>query len=202
MGRGRTKMAAVKRKTAHALDTGGRLGKMDSQTNLDQVQAHSKREMSDQALSNFGRTMMKRLVTLFMATALVISFGTRAQADSAGDKLASQIEEHVQQALKPLCTSKQAVNATKFERLAVTGTWTDVWPDGRGGHKTLAVRGRILERSRCGGAGKARGGAPAEGRRALLPRWSHRASDRPTALGRPRRGNPPEAECEHLHGAK
>ena len=86
---------------------------------------------------------MKRLVTLFMVSMLAFSFGTRVRADSAGDKLASQIEQRVQQALKALFMPKQLRSVTDFERLIVTGTWTELWPDGRGGQKTLAVKGRI-----------------------------------------------------------
>jgi hypothetical protein len=86
---------------------------------------------------------MKRLVTLFIVSMLAFSLGTRGRADTAGDKLASQIEQRVQQALKPLFMPKQAANVTNFERLTVMGNWTETWPNARGGHKTLAVRGRI-----------------------------------------------------------
>ena len=62
---------------------------------------------------------------------------------SVADELAAGIDRHVQQALRAVLAPRQLLSVSEFERLVVTGSWSELWPDGHGGEKTLAVTGRI-----------------------------------------------------------
>ena len=63
------------------------------------------------------------------------------------DQLAGQIATHVQQAL-PLATSPgQSPSVVEYEPLAVTESWTEVWPDADGKEATRSVQGRIWNAS-------------------------------------------------------
>jgi hypothetical protein len=86
---------------------------------------------------------MKQFFTVFAACVLAGGLAACAPADSTGDGLASTIDHRVGQAVKPLLTRDKAVSVADFEGLVSNGSWTEAWPDGRGGQMTVPVQGKI-----------------------------------------------------------
>ena len=99
------------------------------------------------------------VAAVFMAALVAMAFGNPPAAPaeshpfpgrqsslkhaSAAGELAAGIDRHVQQALGPLLSPRQLPSVTEFERLVVSGTWTETWPDARGGDTIRTVKGRI-----------------------------------------------------------
>ena len=87
---------------------------------------------------------MKQIVMTFAAC--VLAAGLRRgvpPADSTGDGLAVAIDHRVQQAVKPLLAQEKGARVADFESLALSQSWTEAWPDGRGGQTTVPVQGKI-----------------------------------------------------------
>lgn len=57
-------------------------------------------------------------------------------------ELTEEIEQRVGQALKTLPSGTPA-SVTEFASLAVTGSWTEMWPDGKGGEEQRAVTAKV-----------------------------------------------------------
>ncbi|MHB8862569.1 MAG: right-handed parallel beta-helix repeat-containing protein [Pirellulaceae bacterium] len=84
-----------------------------------------------------------RISALLIVLDAVMFAATASGADALADQLAVQIDMHVRQAL-PMATSPDASpSVVEYEPLAVTESWTEVWPDADGKEATRSVHGRI-----------------------------------------------------------
>ena len=89
-----------------------------------------------------------RIVAVSMVVKAVVFGATVAlAADSAADRLAAQIEERVRQSLPALVSPGQLTSVVEYASLAVTDSWTEIWPDADGKETTRAVRGNIWNAS-------------------------------------------------------
>ncbi len=86
---------------------------------------------------------MKQFIMTFAACVLAAGLGACTPADSTGDGLATTIDHRVQQAVKPLLARDTGASVADFASLVSTQSWTEAWPDGRGGQTTVAVQGKI-----------------------------------------------------------
>jgi hypothetical protein len=88
-----------------------------------------------------------RIIPLLLVVDAVIFAAAVSQADSLADQLAEQIETHVRQAVPAATSPGQLPSVVEYESLAVTGSWTEIWPDGEGKEATRSVHGRIWNAS-------------------------------------------------------
>ena len=85
---------------------------------------------------------MRRFTLSLIVGAVVLGATTPVWCDTDADQLAGQIETRVRQAISAARPSRQAASVVRFERLAVTASWTEVWP-GAGGETTREVTARL-----------------------------------------------------------
>ncbi len=74
--------------------------------------------------------------------AVVLGAPTSVWSDTDADELAGQIETRVRQAISADRLSGQEASVSQFEQLAVTASWTEVWP-GASGEATREVKARL-----------------------------------------------------------
>jgi hypothetical protein len=75
--------------------------------------------------------------------AVVLGTTTSGWPDIAADQLAGQIEARVRQATSAARPPGQEASVAQFERLAVTASWTEVWPSAGGGEATHVVEAKL-----------------------------------------------------------
>ncbi len=85
---------------------------------------------------------MKRVTLLLVVGAVVLGAPASLWSDTDADQLAGQIETHVRQAIDAARLSGQEASVIQFERLAVTESWTEVWPSATG-ETTREVKARL-----------------------------------------------------------
>ncbi len=69
---------------------------------------------------------------------------TAARAASPADELADQIQSRVAQAVKDIASpSSELADVTQFEPLAVTSSWTEIWPDDKGREVSRKVEAKV-----------------------------------------------------------
>ena len=85
---------------------------------------------------------MRRFTLSLIIGAVVLGATTPVWSDTDADQLAGQIETRVRQAISAARPSRQEASVVRFERFAVTASWTEVWP-GAGGETTREVTGRL-----------------------------------------------------------
>ena len=93
-----------------------------------------------------SETIRRSFLAISAGTAAAITFGTGWQTISAqevADRLATQIEENVRQAISAVNAPPDAADATKLESLAVTAEWKELWPDDKQGEATRSVKSKV-----------------------------------------------------------
>ncbi len=85
---------------------------------------------------------MRRITPSLVIGAVVLSTPTFVWSDTDADQLARQIETRVRRAISTARPSRQEASVVQFERLAVTASWTEVWP-GAGGETTREVKAKL-----------------------------------------------------------
>lgn len=78
-------------------------------------------------------------LTIVAAGLLLLLLASAAPAED----LAGDIQQRVRQALTSLRHDEASPSVLDFQALTTTGTWTEVWPDGRGGEEERTVTGRV-----------------------------------------------------------
>jgi hypothetical protein len=72
---------------------------------------------------------MRQSIAVIFAGTVVFGWTMALFADAAADQLANQIDAHVQASVGAISTVHQG-NVTGFSQLAVTGSWSEIWPSG------------------------------------------------------------------------
>lgn len=78
--------------------------------------------------------------TIIAAVAVLLLL---ASAASPAPGLAEGIEQRVRQSLLGLRMEGEAASVLEFQSLTTTGSWTEIWPDGKGGEEPRTVTGRV-----------------------------------------------------------
>ena len=86
---------------------------------------------------------MKHSTISSITGAVVLGTTTSVGSDMAADQLAGQIEACVRQATSAARPPGQEASVTQFGRLAVTASWTEVWPRAGGGEVARTVEAKL-----------------------------------------------------------